>query len=327
MSVRTKNFTSSTSEAQEFIVDGKKGYIYFGISYASAIKVGKPPLELHSVMYFMFEKTNDYAFIFRLWHIAKRFIQYLCYRKNINLKNTELSAPVRDRKREKFATLIVSEEADSEPEILEKNMYIKQEYISGFEGKILSDIAGNRIYMRHIPETYKRGRTIDAARFVMITAAFEWTFKKNYTNGVVKKPATIEAENNAATTLDQLVKNSTGKEKEIYKFLKKLIGSDSLESEIEQTGKDYADIVDVFGKRLYSINKKTLWYREMGQRLSKQRNNYAHGNLDKDIIGLSILDLMYLEYIIYAMQLKEYGIDKVSIQRAINELFSCSIAI
>lgn len=92
-------------------------------------------------------------------------------------------------------------------------------------------------------------------------------------------------------------------------------------------GKDYADIVDLFGKRLYSINKETLQYNEMGLRLSQQRNNFAHGNLDKEFIGLALLDLVYLEYIIYAMQLKEYGVETLSIQRAINDLFGCSIAI
>ena len=92
-------------------------------------------------------------------------------------------------------------------------------------------------------------------------------------------------------------------------------------------GKDYADIVHIFGEHLYLINNETLKYNEMGLRLSKQRNNYAHGNLDKDFIGLALLDLMYLEYVVYAMQLNEYGVDKIYIQKAINDLFGCSIAI
>ena len=50
-------------------------------------------------------------------------------------------------------------------------------------------------------------------------------------------------------------------------------------------------------------------------------------NLDKDFIGLSLLDLIYLEYIVYAMQLKEYGVDNKSIQRAINDLFGCLLAL
>ena len=65
----------------------------------------------------------------------------------------------------------------------------------------------------------------------------------------------------------------------------------------------------------------------MGKRLADQRNNYAHGNLDIDFIDLSLLDLMYTERIVYAMQLKYYGVDMMNIQYAINELFRCGLVI
>ncbi len=79
----------------------------------------------------------------------------------------------------------------------------------------------------------------------MITAAFEWTFKKKHPDGISKKPTTIKAEETATKKLSELVDGSKGKLKKIYKFLRKLIGSNSLQAEIEQTGKDYADIIDV----------------------------------------------------------------------------------
>ncbi len=328
ISVTTKDFDNTTSQTQYFSVDGKKVAVYFGISRMISPQIGKPPLELHSEMFFEFEKTNDYLFMLRLWRIAREFIQFLCYRKNVNLLSADISAPYKGGKHEKFATLyFVKENIDTEPEILEKKKYIKQEYINGSEGKILNDIAEDKIYLRHLPDTYRAGRSIDAARFVMITAAFEWTFNKNYPHGIVKKLETIKAEKTAAETLNELVNNSSGKLKKIYKFLKQQIGVNSLQAEIEQIGKDYADLVNIFGNHLYSINNEKLKYSEMGLRLSQQRNNFAHGNIDKDFIGLSLLDLIYLEYIIYAMQLKEYGLNKISIQRAINDLFGSSLAL
>ena len=326
ISVKTKNFLNTTSKKQYFFVDGKKVFVYFGISRSTSTKVGKPPLELHSEMFFEFEETNDYVFVFKLWRIARSFIRYLCYRKNVNLSAVNISAPYKDGKHEPFATMYVVDECvDNEPEILEKRRYIKQEYISGSEGKILNDIAEERIYLRHLPDTYKSGRSIDAARFVMITAAFEWTFRKNYPNGITKKPSTIKAEKAAKDVMDKLINDSTGKLKKIYKFLSGLIEANSLQNEIEQTGKDYIDIIDIFGKRLYSLNNEELNYNQMGSRLASQRNNFAHGNLDKDFIGLSLLDLVYLEYIIYAIQLKEYEVNNTSIKKAINDLFGCSI--
>lgn len=84
---------------------------------------------------------------------------------------------------------------------------------------------------------------------------------------------------------------------EKYKFLKRLIKSDPLQIEISQIGKDFDEIVGIFGKALYHMNGEQLIYFEMGQRLGDQRNHYAHGDLDKEFIGTSLLDLMYMEFI------------------------------
>ena len=65
----------------------------------------------------------------------------------------------------------------------------------------------------------------------------------------------------------------------------------------------------------------------MGERLASQRNHYAHGDLDEDFIGDSLLDLIFLERILYAMQLKRFGISEKNIQRSINDLFHCNFAI
>ncbi len=73
-------------------------------------------------------------------------------------------------------------------------------------------------------------------------------------------------------------------------------------------------IIDVFGKQLYSLNGEELVYSEMGKRLGDQRNHFAHGDLDKDFIDLSLLDLIFLERIVHAMQLKYYGIETRKIQ-------------
>lgn len=99
---------------------------------------------------------------------------------------------------------------------------------------------------------------------------------------------------------------------------------DSLQNEIDQVG---TDLIDIFGKQLYGVNDQELIISDMGQRLADQRNHFAHGDLDKDFIGLSLLDLIFLERIIYAMQLKYYGIENKEIQKSINELFHCSFAL
>ena len=328
LSVQTEDFDATTSEQKSFVVDGKDVSVSFGIVRSYSTKVGQPPLTLRSTMSFRFEPTEDYSFIVRLWFVAKEFLQFMCYRKNVFLPVADLSTPAEEGKTRTFATFnMLGETGDNEPETLQKGRYIKLAYLSGSEGRILNDIAARLLYTRHIPDTYVSGCHINAARFVMITAAFEWVFKRLYPDGIKKSEKTLAVEAAATGELQKLIDNSTGDLKDKYKFLRRLITSNSLQSEIVHMGNDLGEIIDPFGKRLYSLNDTELLYSEMGKRLSDQRNNFAHGNLDIDFIDKSLLDLIYTERIIYAMQLKYYGIETKNIQNAINELFRCGLFI
>ena len=328
MTLTTKDFDSTTTEAQKFSVDDKDVVIYFTISRGVSTKIGEAPLSLDSSLIFEFSPTNDYEFILRLWYIAKDFLSFLCYRRDIYLPITKLSAPCPDGKHEEFATLyVVGEDGRPNKEDLEKGRYIKQELISGHEGQILTDIAANKLYLRHIPESYDSGRHKDAAKFIMLTSAFEWEFRRTYPNGVQKSEKTLAIEKTATEAIELLFKNSSGKLRDKYRYLKKRIKDDPLQSEIEQIGTDFAEIIDLFGKRLYSLNDEKLVYTEMGKRLGDQRNHFAHGDLDKDFIDLSLLDLIFLERIVYAIQLRYYAIETPKIQNAINDLFHCGFAL
>ena len=326
--VTTKSFDDTTSPKQQFNVDGKQVYVYFGITRGYSLSISESPIHISSAMMFEFEPTSDYLFIYRLWEIAQKFISFLCYRRNAWIPEVELSAPYEEGKHEKFATLyVLSQYGESEVKRIKEKRYIKQEHISGYEGRILSEIANDMLYIRHIPETDESGRQIDAAKFIMITAAFEWEFRQLFPEGIKKSEKTVEIEDQAEKAIQELIDLSSGKLKKKYRFLKKLIRSDSLQDEVIYTGNQLEKVIDVFGKRLYELNNGTLNYTEMGQRLADQRNHYAHGDLDKDFIGESLSDVVFMRYVVYAIQLSRFGIDEKSIQHAINELFRCGILI
>lgn len=329
LGVDTKPFSETTSEKEMFKIDGKDINIFFGVSISSSYKIGESPLIVNSTLFLEFEPTNDYDFIINLLELSKKLTQYLCYRRNIVFTSVELSAPTDKGLHHHFATLYNAESKDYVVELypLEKGKYIKYEYIKGAMGKIIEDLASKKIYFEHIPDTYESGRRINAGKFVMITAGFEWEFKRNYPMGIKKSEKTLTAEKNATDIVDNLIKSNSGKLKGIFKFLKGLINTNSLESNIIQYGKDYNDISNIFGDHLYGLNDEILNYNEMGKRLAQQRNHFAHGDIDQEFIGLSLLDLIYLEYIIYIMQLKYYGVESEKIKHAINELFRCNLMI
>lgn len=327
-SITTKNFDITSTTPQEFEVDEKKVNVQFSVSRKFSTKILEPPILLESSMLFEFDETENYDFLVRLWFIAKEFISFLCYRNNICMKPAVVSSRNQGGKYQSFGTLtMMNSGTEEELYALKQNRCIKQSTISGHEGQILTDIACDSLYTRHLPKTYEDGRHIDASRFIMITAAFEWEFHRTYPNGVPKKESTILIENEAIEALQRLIDSSTGKLKNKYKFLSKLIRSDSLQTELVKIGEDFDSIIGNFGKYLYNLNGEELIYSSMGERLSSQRNHFAHGDLDKDFIGLALLDLIYLEYIVYAMQMKHYGIEDANIRNAINELFHLNFAL
>lgn len=89
----------------------------------------------------------------------------------MNLKST---APIMAN----IATLCVFEHKDESIKERKNEKYIRYECIKGHEGAIFSAIASHQLYLRHLPNSFKSDHEMDAGDFVIITAAFEWEFKK-----------------------------------------------------------------------------------------------------------------------------------------------------
>ncbi len=322
-SVKTVSLDKTRTTERKFEAFGKKVKVYFGGSVHVTSNIDRNPLQIDSLIIVKFEPTDDYEFLYNIYNITKSFIQFLSYRKNVKIEQVSLSAPYGEGQHEKCADFfIVDDDNEQESYPIEKDMFIHQEDIDGIEGLILSDIAERKIILRHLPESYRQGRSINESRFVMIVAAFEWEFDRLYPKGIIKSQKRIEAEKGCSEKLQELVEGSTGKAREIYKFLsKEVVCVGSLENKIVQTLNDFPQMNDIFGKELYRLNEETFDIPAIGSRLSKQRNHFAHGDLDEGFIEEALLDLIYLEWIIYAMQLRVYGLSDDNIHRAINSLF------
>lgn len=116
--------------------------ISYGETPFTSLYTGK--LSHDDLLMFASKLIKRYAFIYHLWVIAKRFIQYLCYRKNVFFSKVELSTSYKGYKHIKSGELYVLEDLDehnSEEEVLKKGCYIRQSYITGAVGSILQSIA------------------------------------------------------------------------------------------------------------------------------------------------------------------------------------------
>lgn len=322
ISIRTNGFDRTSTEKRTFRFEGRDIAAYFSVGWTCSMKISTPPITLNSSMIFEFDETDDYWFFYRLWHAAEDFLKYLTFSKNTLIEDCSLQVMYDDShylSAAEFKLARSAEPFDVKP--LEKGRYIELSLLDPYEIKMFGAIANGEIYLRHIPETYEAGHALDASDFVLTSAAFEWEFNQAYPSGVVKSEARVAAEQRAADQMDKCINLSSGKAKAILKYAKKSIGFSNLESKIVQAGRDFHEMIGAFGKGLYKRNDEEFSYEVIGSRLAEQRNDFAHGNIDKDFKGAAILDLLFLRYLVYAMQLKRIGVSAANTRRAINELF------
>ena len=69
-----------------FIYKEKKVECDFNISKKLYGKITEFPVQIRSQISLKFETTNNYTIISDLYDIVKKFIQFLCYRKNITIE-------------------------------------------------------------------------------------------------------------------------------------------------------------------------------------------------------------------------------------------------
>ncbi len=322
-SCRTKCFEDTTSEKESFILNGEEVDIHFAI-YRGIIPRSCSPLNLRTIANFTFSETNNYDFLIQICRLLQSFMSFVCYRKSIGEYTIELYEKGDEREHEKVGsiyfpgrTIIV------ETEKIIMDRHLTYDGLKGKIGKIFQDIEDDRLYLRHLPDNYQDSLKIDCSKFIMITAAIEWIFKNTYPKGVIHRSSTIKATENIKNELTIKIEGSSGKQKELYKFLKKVLDSDALSQRIVQIGKDNDELLNEIGKYLYKINNKEdkFAFAQIGNRIESQRNNFAHGNLGKEFDELSILDIMFLERAVYLLQLKEYCTDKAVIIEQVKKLF------
>ena len=186
--ITTPNYEETTSEKKVFVYEEKNIEVDFSVARIISLKsYEKPPLTMQSSLNFYFDKTDNYLFIAELCNLANKFLSFLCYRKNIYFSKIQLNL-IDEENRISYGELIFcTDNVIVENKCIKDHRYISYFEFKGFEHIILQNISSNTLYMSHIPNSFEQGRHINAATFILITAAFEWEFKNLYPSGITKK--------------------------------------------------------------------------------------------------------------------------------------------
>lgn len=320
--IELKPYEETLSKKFKFNHRGKSVLCSFNIRKFISRKFNTP-LTVASTMSFEFEETDEYEFILNLYFIAKRFIQFLTFRNNIEFDQIDVLNCFRNDYR-KNGYLVMYENIIKENEEIISERYIPLEYIYDSIENIFGEVINNEIYTKHYPHSYELSTEITAASFILTTSAFEWEFYKLYPNGINKSEKRQNAIDSVKEKLNNLYNESTGREKKIYKSLKDFVYLEGLDNKINYVLKEFENMLHIFAEQLYKDNYNVA---KISERIKEQRNIYAHGKLNMEFNEEVVKDIIYLEKVIYCMQLKRIGVSETNIKKSINKLFDCNLLI
>lgn len=309
----------------KFVLMDSEIEIQFAIARAVSFGSSSQPVELHGIMIFKFDAQDSIEMFVKLSEYAKMFLSFLCYRNNTSFKKISLQKKNENGQFLECGECVVFGSGEIENSTLIAERRIPYSYIGDKACRIFQDIIQGTLYLRHVPYSYRDSRKITPARFVLIMAAFDWEFRKMYPNGLPKSSEREAAERIAKDALSELVESSSGKLKTIYKYLLDRIQDTSMQMKIAHTCNEFSAIACILGKQLYRSENGDQDFILISERLGKQRNNFAHGNIQDPISDHAILDFLFLERIMYAMQLNRYIKEETLIINAISELFNLNL--
>lgn len=294
------------------------------------------PIKLASTLNFFFSETKDLTYPEELIFLAQRLLKFITYRENFNI--TQITLRKKDEKDGQYfkvGELFIFQYKPVEVEN-EKNIDKRIIEYPLFEvsfSKLLEKLSRKEIYLKHIPENLKDARNVTSARFIMVTAGFEWEFR--FLHEEINRNSEDkykEQKQEILSFLDDKIKCNTGKNKKFFKSYRSLIlkSDSSLSEKILWTLSEFDDVLSVFIPRIYNLNdigNEEFKYEKIAERIQTQRNNIAHGNIDQEIDNLYILDFLVLEWLYYAMVLHDIGMSRENIKRSINKLFNRGLAL
>ena len=191
---------------------------------------------------------------------------------------------------------------------------------------ILQFISDNKLYTEHIPISYDDSKRINTATFVLTAAAFEWN--ANSFLDIPKSSGREQIKQDVLESIDKLAeeKSYDSKQKGKLKFFRKRIDEidTSLSEKIKFSLEKYNDALLLFIQNLYGLNRldtDEINYAKISERLQNQRNAFAHGQIDRELDEMMILDIIVLEWLVYCIVLGKIGFTDVEIFNIINAVF------
>lgn len=322
------DFSENNVEAKLFI---RKTMYYGSVS----------PLSATTSLNLSFNEKTELSFAEDLALLTRRFLMFITFRRNVNITKLILK-----RRKELDETIFESigeffintrdyfvEETD---EKVRRQQVIDYELIKNHLSNLLMNLANKEVYMSHLPETIQDSRLITPARYIMVTAGFEWEFSRSLDGKLSHDTNTKYTEEiqDISDFFDKRIQEASGKQKRFYRNTKKRALGDvgqshTLQQRLTFAFEEFDEVLNDFIKNIFSYNGVEFEsnYCELAQRIAERRNAVGHGNIAKEAHEWHGIDMLILEWLYYAMLLRSIGMDDHNIKKSINKLFRRGFAI
>lgn len=318
-----------TTRNFEFDYDGQTIEGEFNVS--RNILNSSSPIILRSTLNYYFFETKELKVPDFLFLLTEQLFKFVTYRTAFYFDRVVLiKSDPSDNKYFKVGELFVfqplNESIDRSTE--NSNRIIDYSLLEDSFSNLLEKLSKKQIYLRHLPRDLKEASNITPARFIMVTAGFEWEFQ--FLHEELSRSSKEKYQKETEEILNFLqgkIDITTGDSKKFFKSFKSLVSKNdsSLSDKLFWTLEEFKDVIEGFIKRLYrnhGISENRFQSRMIADRIANQRNKVAHGNLNQDVDTLYILDFLVLEWLYYSMVLHDIGMTRSNIKKSINKLFN-----
>ena len=284
----------------------------------------KHPIEYLGQIQIVFDETDSVDRAFELIELARSFVTYLTFRRDIVFDEVFLGNFGKHNSRFiKKGTYYPLNNPDriSNTELLTKRR-IPFSLIENIASSLIENISNNSIYTEHMRTSLTNRRLIYGSDIVTLTAGFEFEFGKSSIVIEKKKSekdqvAYIKKRYNNILKSDKL--NSFGRS--TVKNAAKHIDDLLLEAKLNSFFKTLPESFVFDWSGLYDTYNIPFKSSLISKAVSEARNKIAHGDLVYQISQEVIMAFIMLESMIYFIQLKRLGLDDETNCKCVKQLF------
>lgn len=302
----------------EFQVNGDDYSLDFSYEFTQKYSVLSPVFECKTRMKVSVKNTISISVIPELYQILRKLISYCSWRTNVNFSKVKVYDQPGPYHNRAYFISVMDDEDSVDSEALNKRKIIRYSEVEDILPNLITDLETKKLYLRAVPKSFKDSRMYDISKFILIMAGFDWEFRRAFPDFNPRSPEGIKAEENAKQVIKDQIGSTTGKEKKLWKMLLKRVDDTTPEDRIKYLADELDEIITPLSNCYY---QGSYDLDEITKRVSKQRNDFAHGNLDNPIDIDAYSDVRWLEMLTMIVKLYNYKLNNETIYKIVERLF------